>query len=98
MVYPTNVLHLATECSYKDHSAPFPLELPEWFIRLFTTERDIVLDPFVGSGTAAIAAAKLGRNYIGIDIVEEYCEISRNKLLEIQDTLFKVSSRTASYE
>ena len=50
MAYPTNVLHLATECSNKDHSAVFPEALPEWFINLFTEENDCVLDPFMGSG------------------------------------------------
>ncbi len=98
MVYPTNVLHLATECSYKDHSAPFPVELPEWFIKLFTLEGDIVLDPFSGSGTSALAAARLGRNYIGIEILENYCEASRNKLLNVEDTLFKISSTGAKYD
>lgn len=98
MVYPTNVLHLATECSYKDHSAPFPVELPEWFIKLFTMEGDIVLDPFSGSGTSALAAARLGRNYIGIEILENYCEASRNKLFNVEDTLFKISSAGAKYE
>jgi len=44
--YPTNVLHLATECNNKKHSAAFPEELPEWFIKLFTKEGDMVLDPF----------------------------------------------------
>lgn len=51
MAYPTNVLHLATECNNKNHSAAFPEALPEWFIKLFTKEGDIVLDPFMGSGT-----------------------------------------------
>ena len=54
MVYPTNVLHLATECNNKNHSAAFPEELPEWFIKLFTKEFDVVLDPFMGSGTTLI--------------------------------------------
>ena len=49
--YPTNVLHLATECNNKKHSAAFPEELPQWFIKLFTQEGDTVLDPFAGSGT-----------------------------------------------
>ncbi len=48
--YPTNVLHLATECNNKNHSAVFPESLPEWFINLFTQEYDVVLDPFMGSG------------------------------------------------
>lgn len=79
-VYPTNVLNLATECSNKNHSAAFPSALPEWFIKLFTVENDLVLDPFCGSGTTALAAKKLGRNYIGIDISQEYCEMARNDL------------------
>jgi DNA modification methylase len=80
-VYPTNVLHLATECSNRNHSATFPLSLPEWFIKLFTKEGDVVLDPFVGSGTTAMAARKLGRKYIGIDIDQSYCEMAESVLL-----------------
>jgi site-specific DNA-methyltransferase (adenine-specific) len=79
--YPTNVLHLATECGNKNHSAAFPQELPEWFIKLFTDDGDFVLDPFVGSGTSCKAAQKLGRNSVGIDIVREYCEMSANDVL-----------------
>ncbi len=48
MAYPTNVLHLATECNNKNHSAAFPEGLPQWFIKLFTKEGDTVLDPFMG--------------------------------------------------
>ena len=47
-VYPTNVLHLATECANRGHRASFPLSLPTWFRKLFTQEEDIVLDPFIG--------------------------------------------------
>ncbi len=72
LVYPTNVLHLATETSNRSHSATFPLELPSWFIRLFTQEGDLVLDPFVGSGTTAVAARRLGRHYLGIEVQPEY--------------------------
>jgi len=71
-VYPTNVIHLSTECNNKNHSAAFPKELPEWFIRLFTQENDTVLDPFMGSGTTIEAANKMKRNAIGIEIVPEY--------------------------
>ncbi len=73
MAYPTNVLHLATECANKNHSATFPLALPEWFIKLFTEKGDVVLDPFVGSGTSAVAAKRLRRRYIGIDSSHEFC-------------------------
>lgn len=81
--YPTNVLHLATECANKNHSATFPLSLPEWFIKLFTEKHDIILDPFVGSGTSAIIAKQLERSYIGIDISREYCKIAEHKLEEV---------------
>ena len=83
-VYPTNVLYLATECSNKRHSAAFPETLPEWFIKLFTKEQDIVLDPFIGSGTTAVVAKRLRRHYIGIDIVPEYCTLTNKHLMEGQ--------------
>jgi site-specific DNA-methyltransferase (adenine-specific)/site-specific DNA-methyltransferase (cytosine-N4-specific) len=72
LAYPTNVLHLATECNNKNHSAVFPEALPEWFIKLFTKEGDWVLDPFMGSGTTVRVAKKMLRNSVGIEIVPEY--------------------------
>jgi site-specific DNA-methyltransferase (adenine-specific) len=78
--YPTNVLHLATECNNKNHSAAFPEELPEWFIKLFTKENDLVLDPFMGSGTTIFVANRMNRHSIGIDIVPEYCDMVKSKL------------------
>lgn len=80
MAYPTNVLHFATECSNKNHSAAFPVELPEWFIKLFTQPGNIVLDPFLGSGTTALAAKQTGRHYIGIEMLEEYVELAKTNL------------------
>lgn len=75
MAYPTNVLHLATECNNKKHSATFPEALPAWFIHLFTQVGDCVLDPFMGSGTTNIVAAKLNRNSIGIELLPEYYDL-----------------------
>ena len=82
LAYPTNVLHLATECSNRSHSAAFPAALPEWFIKLFTKENDLVLDPFLGSGTTAIATNRLQRQCIGIEINVEYCRLARESLLK----------------
>jgi site-specific DNA-methyltransferase (adenine-specific)/site-specific DNA-methyltransferase (cytosine-N4-specific) len=82
--YPTNVLHLATECNNKNHSAAFPEELPEWFIKLFTKQNDTVLDPFMGSGTTLVVANRLRRNSIGIDIVPEYYEMVRKRLQPVE--------------
>jgi site-specific DNA-methyltransferase (adenine-specific)/site-specific DNA-methyltransferase (cytosine-N4-specific) len=80
MVYPSNVLELATECRNKNHSAAFPEKLPEWFIKLFTKEEDIVLDPFMGSGTTVYVAKKMNRKYIGIDVLSKYCSIATRRL------------------
>ena len=74
-VYPTNVLHLATECSNRNHSAAFPISLPAWFIKLFTEEGDVVLDPFIGSGTTALACIELNRHYVGIELMGNYYEL-----------------------
>ncbi|OHD62273.1 MAG: DNA methylase [Spirochaetes bacterium GWF1_49_6] len=76
LVYPTNVIHLATECSNKKHSAAFPLALPEWFIKLFTKIGDTVMDPFLGSGTTALAAKYLNRQYLGIEILPEFYSLA----------------------
>jgi site-specific DNA-methyltransferase (adenine-specific) len=71
-VYPSNVLHMATETGNKGHSAAFPVELPAWFIKLFTQPNDVVLDPFTGSGTTNVAAKQLGRYHIGIEKESAY--------------------------
>lgn len=79
-VYPSNVIHMATECGNKGHSAAFPIDLPKWFIKLFTEPNGLVLDPFLGSGTTALAAIELGRNYTGIDVNPEYVELSKERI------------------
>lgn len=79
-VYPTNVLHLATEGRNYKGSAVFPVAIPDWFIRLFTQPGDVVLDPFIGTGTTAIAALRLGRCYVGVDILESECIIARDRV------------------
>ena len=78
--YPTNVLHLATECNNKKHSAAFPEELPQWFMKLFTQEGDTVLDPFAGSGTTLFVAERMGRNAIGIELMQEYYQMIKEQI------------------
>lgn len=97
--YPTNVIHLATECNNRNHSATFPVELPSWFIRLFTKPLDVVLDPFVGSGTTAVACAKLDRQYVGIEIDPQYAAIARQRLeseIPQENKLFVVHENDSS--
>ena len=88
MVFPSNVLQFATVCNNKNHSAAFPEELPEWFIKLFTRENDFVLDPFLGSGTTSEVAQRMGRNSIGIDIMPEYVEIAKKRIIQKESSLF----------
>jgi site-specific DNA-methyltransferase (adenine-specific) len=66
------------------HPATFPDKLAMDFIQCFTTERMIVLDPFMGSGTVAAMAKKLNRKYIGFEINKEYCEIAENRIKELK--------------
>lgn len=93
LAYPTNVLHLPTECANRGHPATFPVALPAWFIKLFTQPGDVVLDPFIGSGTTAVACKQLSRHYIGIEINPEYCNIAKSRLQDVRkppqsETLF----------
>ena len=62
------------------HPAPFPVELPQKFINLYSYKSDLILDPFIGSGTTAIAAKNLKRNFVGYEIEKEYIDIANNRL------------------
>lgn len=64
------------------HPAPFPVELPKRCIELFSYQGDLVLDPFMGSGTTLVAARETERKAIGIDISKEYCDLAKNRLEE----------------
>ncbi|MCC6727224.1 MAG: site-specific DNA-methyltransferase [Saprospiraceae bacterium] len=66
------------------HPAPFPLELPHRLMQLYSFETDVVLDPFMGSGTTAVAALRSGRKFIGYEIVEEYAELAKKRIAAVQ--------------
>jgi len=76
------------------HPAPFPEELPNRLIHLYSFTNDIILDPFMGSGTTAVAAIKLKRKYVGYDINEEYIKIAEKRIKnawENSNNLFETS-------
>ena len=70
--------------SNKSHEAQFPVELAEKVIRLFSDEGDVVLDPFMGSGTTAVAATKTNRQYIGIEKLPEYVSLAKKRIMDEQ--------------
>ena len=62
------------------HPAPFPIELPRRLIELYTYKNDLILDPFCGAGTTALAANEVGRRYLGYDLDPEYIDIAKKRL------------------
>ena len=78
-----SIWNIAPEKAKKiGHPAPFPVELPKKFIELYSFKEDVILDPFMGSGSTAIAAKLLDRNFIGYEISEEYIELANIRLKE----------------
>ena len=69
------------------HPAPFPEELPNRLIKLFSFTNDIVIDPFMGSGTTAIAAVKNKRNFVGYEINKEYINLANNRILNLKEKI-----------
>lgn len=74
--------HLPTSSGGNGHGAQFPLQIPGRCIALSSSKGDLVLDPFIGSGTTAVAAYQLERDYIGFDIAEQYIELARTRIKE----------------
>ena len=88
----------AERASRVSHPAPFPIELPYRLIQLYTFEDEIVLDPFVGSGTTCLAALKTKRRYVGYDNNKKYCELAERRIkeyLQSQNTLFNQQTNTS---
>jgi site-specific DNA-methyltransferase (adenine-specific) len=81
MAYTLDVWSIPSESARRvGHPAPFPVELPAHLIRLYTFEDDLVLDPFMGSGSALVAAATLGRRYVGYDLDPSYVQIAEGRV------------------
>jgi DNA modification methylase len=77
-----------TGASTKDHPAPYPMELAERLIRMFSFVGDTVLDPFLGTGTTTVAAAKWGRNSIGFEVDSHYFKLAENRITRETSSLF----------
>jgi len=80
LVRPSNVITMPASSLNIQHPAVYPIGLPEFFIRLMTKEGDVVVDPFLGSGTTALAAVKLGRQFLGIERIEEYMRLAESRI------------------
>ena len=81
-----SIWSFATESAKRvNHPAPFPVELPKRCIEMFTFVGDVVLDPFLGSGTTAVAAKMTGRKYVGCDLSAEYCAIAEDRLIQTEN-------------
>lgn len=94
LVYPSNVLHMATECGNRGHSASFPVALPSWFIKLFTDVDDVVLDPFMGVASTAIACKNLNRHYVGMEISKKYYDLGKEKLSQYELVPEKINNNS----
>jgi DNA modification methylase len=77
-----------TGASTRQHPAPYPEELAERLVRMFSFVGDTVLDPFAGTGTTTVAAAKWGRNSIGVEIDPHYCELAERRIRQATESLF----------
>jgi len=79
----------------KGHPAPFPKELPRRLIQMFSNPEDVVLDPFLGSGTTCLAASELGRRSVGYEISADFCRLAAAALAEAECTIFEVPAEVA---
>jgi len=70
----------------KEHPAPFPEELPYRLMKLYSYIDDLILDPFMGSGTTAVIAERLNRRWIGIELSKEYYELSKKRILAVVES------------
>ena len=77
-----SVWHIPSVRANQDHEAQFPLELPRRIVRIFSAPGDLVLDPFIGSGTTALAALQEGRRYMGFELLPRYAELARRRVAE----------------
>ena len=81
---PTTLVNISSESKRiaDTHVAVYPIELVKYFIKGSTDKGDVVLDPFMGTGTTGVAAKQLGRNYIGFDLQQDYINVANKRIEE----------------
>jgi len=88
LALPSNHIHMPQKVNQhaieKAHPAVFPWQLPEWFIKAFSEEGDVILDPFMGSGSTGVASDNLKRDFIGIEMDESYINLARKRVVDKQ--------------
>jgi DNA modification methylase len=84
-----------TGASTRDHPAPYPLELAERLVRMFSFVGDTVLDPFMGTGSTTVAAAKWGRNSVGFEVDEHYYKLAQRRIAKDTSSLFNTATISA---
>ena len=82
----SNAMEFCVSGEKPDHPSPKPIAYMEWLVNRLGGKT--ILDPFCGSGTTCVAAKKLGRRYIGIELDEKYCRIARNRVRDTERPLF----------
>jgi len=91
LCYTESIWRIHAESATKiGHPAPFPVELPLRAIKLYSFKNDIVLDPFMGSGSTAVAALKTGRRYVGYELDPKYIQIAKKRIQEFHDNNFNI--------
>jgi site-specific DNA-methyltransferase (adenine-specific) len=89
LCYTESLWRIGSESATRiGHPAPYPVELPYRAIKLYSFKNDIVLDPFMGSGSTAIAALKAGRQYVGYELSSDYIQIAQKRIQEFHDNNF----------
>lgn len=80
------------------HPAPFPVALPERLIRLYTYRGELVLDPFMGAGSTAVAAVRTGRSFVGFDTEQQYVDLAMERVEKARESAVSVRSQEPDFE